>query len=425
MGWLDLITALARRAEREFGGLGPFSAEEVAALIANAFIGAESHYLLGLEKKGVPGAPGVAALRRPYSYCRRQFIDGIGDAMRAKLPDQEGFVERDGVKLYYEIYGAGPETIVFLPPWSIVHSRVYKAQLPYFSERFRCIAFDGRGNGKSGRPEDVAAYSLDNYVADVLAVMDATDADKAIVVGLSFAGMLACILAAHYADRVKAAILAGYCSKHRAELSLCEPDHFLAKHERFEGWDKYNRAYWLSNYPDFAEHFVRNIFSEPHSTKQIEDGVDWAGDTTGAVLAKTVEARTIPPAFDVSEAMYRKIRCPVLMIHGEEDRIQPYARAQLVADVIGAELVTIPGGGHNPMGRFPAKCNALIADFLDRRLSIGRGEEAQRGEPGRRSACSISLPLSASGTGVATSPSRENCANCIRTCRSTGLLRTR
>jgi AcrR family transcriptional regulator len=52
--WLDLITGLARRAEREFGGLGPFSAEEVAALIANAFIGAESHFLLGLEKKGVP-----------------------------------------------------------------------------------------------------------------------------------------------------------------------------------------------------------------------------------------------------------------------------------------------------------------------------------------------------------------------------------
>lgn len=53
-GWLDLITGLARRAEREFGGLGPFSAAEVAALIANAFIGAESHYLLGLEKKGIP-----------------------------------------------------------------------------------------------------------------------------------------------------------------------------------------------------------------------------------------------------------------------------------------------------------------------------------------------------------------------------------
>ena len=136
--------------------------------------------------------------------------------MRAKLPDQEGFVERDGVKLHYEVYGDGPETMVFLPPWSIVHSRVYKAQLPYFSERFRCIAYDGRGNGKSDRPADVAAYSLDNYVADVLAVMDATDAGKAILVGLSFGGMLASVLAAHHPERVKAAILAGTVGDHRA-----------------------------------------------------------------------------------------------------------------------------------------------------------------------------------------------------------------
>src|SRR5882762_12035780 len=111
--------------------------------------------------------------------------------MRAKLPSKSGFVERDGVKIYYEIYGDGPETMVFLPPWPIVHSRIYKAQLPYFSERFRCIAFDGRGNGKSDRPAEVAAYSLDAFVADAIAVMDATEAGQAIIVGLSFGGMLA------------------------------------------------------------------------------------------------------------------------------------------------------------------------------------------------------------------------------------------
>ena len=107
--------------------------------------------------------------------------------MRAKLPNKDGFVERDGVKLHYEIYGDGPETMVFLQPWIIVHSRIYKAQLPYFSERFRCIAYDGRGNGKSDRPKDAAAYSLEDFVADALAVMDATDAGKAILVGLSYA----------------------------------------------------------------------------------------------------------------------------------------------------------------------------------------------------------------------------------------------
>jgi AcrR family transcriptional regulator len=58
-GWIDLIVAVAKRAEHELGGLGPFSAEEVAALVANAFIGAESHYLLGLERRGVPVRQGL------------------------------------------------------------------------------------------------------------------------------------------------------------------------------------------------------------------------------------------------------------------------------------------------------------------------------------------------------------------------------
>jgi AcrR family transcriptional regulator len=54
LGWYTLLTEVARRAERELGGIGPFSAEEVAALIGSAFMGAESMYLLGVEKKGHP-----------------------------------------------------------------------------------------------------------------------------------------------------------------------------------------------------------------------------------------------------------------------------------------------------------------------------------------------------------------------------------
>jgi AcrR family transcriptional regulator len=54
VGWFKLLGELARRAEREFGGLGPFKADEVAALVGAAFLGAESGYLLGLEKKGLP-----------------------------------------------------------------------------------------------------------------------------------------------------------------------------------------------------------------------------------------------------------------------------------------------------------------------------------------------------------------------------------
>jgi pimeloyl-ACP methyl ester carboxylesterase/predicted glycosyltransferase len=292
--------------------------------------------------------------------------------MRAKLPDSEGFVTRDGVKLAYEVYGDGADTMLFIPPWSIVHSRIYKAQLPYFSERFRCIAYDGRGNGKSDRPADVAAYTLDNYLADALAVMDALDAGPAILVGLSFGGVLATILAAHHPERVRAAILAG-------TVSTIGPPHpsrfaasfFMAERDSHEGWNKFNRAYWLQNYPDFADFFIRNICSEPHSTRQIEECVDWAAGTDGPTLIKTVEARALVPDFDVSAAMYRKIDRPVLFIHGDDDQIQPYERAKAAhAATAGAEFATFAGGGHNPLGRYPAKCNALINDFLDRRLGI-------------------------------------------------------
>jgi pimeloyl-ACP methyl ester carboxylesterase len=292
--------------------------------------------------------------------------------MRAKLPTNEGFVDRDGVRIHYEVYGEGPQAMLFVPPWSIVHSRVYKAQFPYFSERFRCIAYDARGNGLSDRPDDVAAYSFDHGVADALAVLEATNAGEAILVGLSLGGMIACCLAAYHPERVKAVLLAGTAAVIGPGRPQMGPKHFLGQPENFEGGNKYNRAYWLTDYPDFAEHFVRNICSEPHSTKQIEDGIGWANETIGPVLVKTVEARSITPKVDIGEAMYRKIRCPVLGIHGDDDQIQPHARGKLVAELIqGSEFVTIPGGGHNPLGRYPAKCNALINDFVDRRLGLG------------------------------------------------------
>ena len=314
--------------------------------------------------------------------------------MRAKLPVSDGFVVRDGVKIHFEIYGDATQTMMFLPPWSIVHSRIYKAQLPYFSERFRCIAFDARGNGQSDRPDDPRAYTLDESVADALAVMDAAKAEEAILVGLSLAGLHSCVLAAYHPERVRAAILVGTVATVGAGYPWMTPEHFLANRERFQGWEKFNRDYWMSHYPDFAEHFVRHIFTEPHSTKQIEDGLEWAAGTTGATLATTVVARAIPPKYDVSEAMYRKIRCPLLMIHGDNDQIQPHDRARIVSELTGAEFVTVSGGGHAPNSRFPAKCNTLIVDFLDRRLAVPHLPRNQRRAAERdKRALYISSPI--------------------------------
>src|SRR5438132_11313358 len=69
--------------------------------------------------------------------------------MRARYPDQEGHVDRDGVKIHYEVFGSGERTIFFLPPWAIVHSRIWKAQVPYLARHFRVLTHDPRGNGIS------------------------------------------------------------------------------------------------------------------------------------------------------------------------------------------------------------------------------------------------------------------------------------
>ena len=138
--------------------------------------------------------------------------------------------------------------------------------------------------GRTG-PEEVDAYVLDQHVADALAVMDATDTERAILVGLSFGGTLACILSAYHPGRVRAAILAGTAATVGPGYPYMAPQHFLATQKRYDGWAKYNREYWISNYPEFAEHFISHVFSDPHSTKQIEDGLSWAA-TDGASAGK-------------------------------------------------------------------------------------------------------------------------------------------
>jgi len=55
-----------------------------------------------------------------------------------------------------------------------------------------------------------------------------------------------------------------------------------------------------------AEHFVRNIFSEPHSTKQIEDGIEWANETNGEVQVKTIVGGATPPSFDIARRCIAK-----------------------------------------------------------------------------------------------------------------------
>src|SRR5436189_5830881 len=137
----------------------------------------------GLQSRCNPAAMGAAILGRDV---HEEAIGHAGaGAMRARYPDTDGFVERDGVKVFYEVFGSGEPTILLLPAWSIVHSRIWKMQVPDLARRYRVVTFDPRGNGHSDRPASADGYAETEYAADAQAVMDATATERAILVSLS------------------------------------------------------------------------------------------------------------------------------------------------------------------------------------------------------------------------------------------------
>ena len=291
--------------------------------------------------------------------------------MRASVPHTEGTVERDGVKLHYEVHGNGEQTIVFLPVWMIAHSEIHKGQIPYFSDQYRCITWDPRGNGKSDRPTAASDFGHDHYVADALAIMDATKTKSAIIYGYSHSGPTAALIASNFPERVDALIS---ISSHTPLVARYEYNDLKKFHNPVpknpEGWEKYARDYWLRDLPDFANFFARQAFSEPHSTKQIEDVARWAQGTTGEILVASIEGG-FHTSFTFDEDMYRRITCPILVLHGRDDTIIRLAAAEKIAELTGAEFVIWDDVGHAPNGRYPVRFNLLVDDFLHRRL--GRG----------------------------------------------------
>jgi predicted glycosyltransferase len=132
-----------------------------------------------------------------------------------------------------------------------------------------------------------------------------------------------------------------------------------------DGWAKYNRHYWHRDFPDFLDFFFGQMFTEPHSTKQIEDCVGWASDVEPARLADANDG--LDACFLESfRSVCQRVRCPVLVIHGDEDELRPHAQGAALADVTGGSLVTIVGGGHGTHARDPILVNHLIRDFVDR-----------------------------------------------------------
>jgi pimeloyl-ACP methyl ester carboxylesterase len=203
--------------------------------------------------------------------------------MRAREPDSEGYVDRVGVKLHWEVFGEGQPTLLLLPTWTIIHTRFWKAQVPYLARHFRVVTYDGPGNGRSDRPLDATPYGWEEQARAASAVLDATGTGAVVVVSLSMGAQWALWLMAHQPERVLGSVFIGPSLDLGPDFPEREQP-FEEPYTSTEGWAKYNRHYWLDHYQDFLEFFFSQCFTEPHSTKQIEDSVGWGLETSPEVL---------------------------------------------------------------------------------------------------------------------------------------------
>jgi pimeloyl-ACP methyl ester carboxylesterase/predicted glycosyltransferase len=314
---------------------------------------------------------------------------GAQEQTRARYPDAQGYIERDGVRTFYEVYGEGEPTVLLMPTWSIIHSRCWKMQIPYLARHCRVLTFDGRGNGRSDRPTGPDAYLEHEYAEDALAVMDATATERAVVVALSRGAERSLLLAAGHPERVDgiafiapALPLPPVMPRSRAAVEFNE------RREAHEGWNKWNRHYWLEQHQDFLEFFFSQVFTEPHSTKQREDCVGWGLETDPETLVDTQLAARLPDEDSVRDLVER-IDCPVLVIHGRDDAVRPHDSGAALAELTGGTLVTLEGSGHCPQVRDPVKVNLLLRDFV----APPAPRSWARGKSRRKRALYISSPI--------------------------------
>ncbi len=316
---------------------------------------------------------------------------------RARYPDEEGYVERDGQQLFYEVYGEGDPTVLFMAPWVLVHSRAWKMQIPYFARRYRVVTFDGLGNGKSDRPRDPARYGYREYAKDALAVLDATETDRAVVVGGSAGFQAALALAADHPGRVLG--LAGVSVflplTLRSQLLwrpgpwflLSRPGRWLDKRlgghlRRISPIGGWHPDAITADYRGFTEWWMSALLPEPHSNRSLESTVEWALETDAETVACAVYAPLIFGAKPARELM-RRVRCPVIAIHGDRDRFFPHGDGKALAKETGGRLVTVHGGGHEPAGREPVPVNLALRDFIESVADRATADVAQRAAAAR------------------------------------------
>jgi pimeloyl-ACP methyl ester carboxylesterase len=272
---------------------------------------------------------------------------------RARYPDTTGHAERDGVRIFYEVYGEGEPAVVLVQGWA-TPARGWKGQIPFLARDFRVVAYDQRGLGHSTRPQGATAYHYTEHAADLLCVMDAAGIASAVLIGVSGGAQTILAMAADHPERVRAIQLIGPFAP------TTENDPTPERRRELESM----RSQIVADFDTFAELTLdERIFTDPHMTREREDALEWWRDAGPEVWVDSYlgYALDAPTARELCE----RIDCPVHVIHGENDEAAPLEWGRELAERTGGELLMVPDSGHIPAGGWIVRLNLEIRRFVE------------------------------------------------------------
>jgi 3-oxoadipate enol-lactonase len=254
----------------------------------------------------------------------------------------------NGIQLYYEWHGAADAFPVVLINGLLMDTTSWAFQVPAFSQDFRVLLYDCRGQGKSDKPQ--GPYPQAQHAQDLLGLLDALDISQAHIVGLSNGGTVAMHFTSDHPERVARLVLVDTYA-HTDAVMRIKLDSWLAAVEAGGLYLRFDVAKpWV-----WGRTFLTN---NPEIISTLRDRVEQADPEAGwALITGTLE-------YDIRDRL-PNIPAPTLVMVGSEDVLTPPWYAQeLASGIPNAELFIVPNAGHALTIERPAFFNALALTFL-------------------------------------------------------------
>jgi non-heme chloroperoxidase len=262
------------------------------------------------------------------------------------------------IHLYYEDHGSGqPVVLIHGYPLS---SASWEKQIPVLLEGgYRVVAYDRRGFGKSSQP--TSGYNYDTFAEDLHKVIAHLKLKNFVLVGFSMGGGEVARYIGKYGSKnvSKAVIIGGV------------PPYLLKTADNPEGVDEsvfkgIEKAVAADRYAFFTEFFKNFYNADVNLGKRVSEQAVQASWNVACIASATASLACVPTWHEDFRNDLEKIDVPTLVIHGDSDRIVPFASAgQRTAKLVkGAELAVIKDGPHNVAWTHADEVNAALTQFL-------------------------------------------------------------